>query len=254
MSINLKNKVAIVTGSNQGIGEDIARIFAENGANVVINGHRDKEALKKLAESISNDTGAQIKPVLADVTKRKDGQKLVDAAKELGGVDILVNNAGGLIERVPVAEFDEEHFQKVMDVNTMGAFLMSSLVLPEMKKKGSGKIINLSSQAAHDGGGGGAAAYAASKGAVWTFTKSLCKEVASDGITVNAISPGFILNTKFHDTFTPSDIQKKVVEKIPLGRSGEARDVAKVALFLASNLSDYMTGESIQVNGGLFLH
>jgi 3-oxoacyl-[acyl-carrier protein] reductase len=254
MSINLDDKVAIVTGSIQGIGAETARIFAENGADVVINHHLEEERLKELAESISKETGAKIKPVLADVTRREEGQKLVDAAKDLGGVDILVNNAGGLIERVPVSEFDEEHFQKVMDVNTKGAFLMSSLVLRDMKEKGSGKIINLSSQAAHDGGGGGAAAYAASKGAVWTFTKSLCKEVASDGITVNAISPGFILKTDFHDTFTPKEKQKKVVQKIPLGRGGEARDVAKVALFLASSLSDYMTGESIQVNGGLFLH
>ena len=254
MDLNLNSKTAIVTGSIQGIGKEIATILAENGVSVVINDYSDEERLKKVAESIAKDTGSKIEPVLADVTKKEEGQKLVDAAKELGGVDILVNNAGGLIERVPVAEFDEEHFQKVIDVNTKGAFLMSSLVLPDMKEKGAGKIINLSSQAAHDGGGGGAAAYAASKGAVWTFTKSLCKEVASDGITVNAISPGFILKTDFHDTFTPTDKQKQVVKKIPLGRGGEARDIAKVALFLASNLSDYMTGESIQVNGGLFLH
>lgn len=254
MNIKLDDKVAIITGSIQGIGADIARIFAENGASVIINNHREGDKLKKVAESIANDTDSKVKPVVADVTKKEEGKKLVDAAKDLGGVDILVNNAGGLIERVPVAEFDEEHFQKVIDVNTKGAFLMSSLVLPDMKEKGSGKIINLSSQAAHDGGGGGAAAYAASKGAIWTFTKSLCKEVASDGITVNAISPGFILSTDFHDTFTPTDVQEEVVKKIPLGRAGEARDVAKVALFLASNLSDYLSGESIQVNGGLFLH
>ena len=254
MNIKLDDKVAIITGSIQGIGADIARIFAENGASVIINNHREGDKLKKVAESIANDTDSKVKPVVADVTKKEEGKKLVDAAKDLGGVDILVNNAGGLIERVPVAECDEEHFQKVIDVNTKGAFLMSSLVLPDMKEKGSGKIINLSSQAAHDGGGGGAAAYAASKGAIWTFTKSLCKEVASDGITVNAISPGFILSTDFHDTFTPTDVQEEVVKKIPLGRAGEARDVAKVALFLASNLSDYLSGESIQVNGGLFLH
>lgn len=254
MDLSLNGKTAIVTGSIQGIGKEIATILAENGASIVINDYRDEERLKKVAESIAKDTGSKIKPVLADVTKKEEGQKVVAAAKELGSVDILVNNAGGLIERVPVAEFDEEHFQKVIDVNTKGAFLMSSLVLPDMKEKGAGKIINLSSQAAHDGGGGGAAAYAASKGAIWTFTKSLCKEVASDGITVNAISPGFILSTDFHDTFTPKDVQKKVVKKIPLGRAGEARDIAKVALFLASNLSDYLTGESIQVNGGLFLH
>ena len=117
----------------------------------------------------------------------------------------------------------------------------------------SGKIIHFSSQAAHDGGGPGAAAYAASKGAIWTFTKGLAKEAAPFGITVNAVSPGFIGQTAFHNTFTAKEVQERMPSVIPLGRAGTAEDVAKVVLFLASPLADYLTGQSIEVNGGLYM-
>lgn len=253
MELNLNGKVAIVTGSIQGIGKEIARILATNGASVVINNHQDPETLEKVAEEIRAE-GGTVKAVVADVTKKEEAQKLIDAALSFGsGIDILVNNAGGLVKRVPVAEFDENHFQTVFDVNVKSAFLMSHLVLPYMKEKKAGRIINLSSQAAHDGGGPGAAAYASSKGAIWTFTKSLAKEVAPFGITVNAVSPGFIANTTFHNTFTPKEAREKMPSIIPLGRAGEAGDIAKVVFFLASELSDYMTGQSLQVNGGLYL-
>jgi len=253
MNITLEGKTAIVTGSIQGIGFDIAKIFSECGAAVVINNNRDVDTLEAKAEELRK-TGAIVKAVVADVTVREDAQKLIDAALSLGDtIDILVNNAGGLIKRVPIADFDDAHFQTVIDVNLKSAFLMASLVMPYMKKQRSGKIINLSSQAAHDGGGGGAAAYAASKGGIWTFTKSLAKEMASFGVCVNCLSPGFIANTAFHNTFTPEEVHKKVTGIVPLGRLGTARDISKVALFLASELSDYMTGQPLQVNGGLYL-
>jgi len=120
-------------------------------------------------------------------------------------------------------------------------------------KSESGRIINFSSQAAHDGGGPGAAAYAASKGAVWTMTKSLIKEVSQHGVTVNAISPGFIAGTAFHNTFTSKEVHDKVVGMVPLGRLGESADIANVVLFLASELGAYVNGQSLQVNGGLYM-
>lgn len=253
MTINLEGKTAIITGSVQGIGFDIAKIFTESGAAVVINNNHDAATLEAKADEL-RETGAKVKAVVADVTKREDAQKLIDAALTFGDtVDILVNNAGGLIKRVPIADFDDDHFQTVIDVNLKSAFLMASLVMPYMKKQKSGKIINLSSQAAHDGGGGGAAVYAASKGGIWTFTKSLAKEVAAYGICVNCLSPGFIANTAFHNTFTPKEVHEKVTGAVPLGRLGTARDISRVALFLASELSDYMTGQPLQVNGGLYL-
>lgn len=253
MDIRLDDKVAIVTGSIQGIGKEIARLLAKCGAAVVINNHRSPDELDQVAKEISAGNG-KVKAVIADVTKKNQAQKIVDAAIELGKtVDILVNNAGGLVKRVPVAEFDEDHFNQVIDINLKSIFLISNLVIPYMKKQNSGKIINLSSQAAHDGGGPGAAAYAASKGATWTFTKSLAKELAPFGIRVNCVSPGFIANTTFHNTFTPKEARDQMPGKIPLGRSGEAIDIANVVLFMASQLSDYMTGQTLEVNGGLYM-
>ncbi len=253
MKIQLEGKVAVVTGSIQGIGLEIARTLSQAGAAVVINNHQDADTLNAAADEIRS-AGGRVEAVIADVTKKDQAQKLMVAAGKLGdGVDILVNNAGGLVKRVPVAEFDDSHFQTVIDVNLKSAFVTSSVVMPDMKKKKAGKVINLSSQAAHDGGGGGAAAYAAAKGGIWTFTKSLAKELAPHGITVNCVSPGFIGNTAFHNTFTPKEVHEKVPSMVPLGRAGEPADIAKVVLFLASPLSDYMTGQTIEVNGGLYM-
>ena len=253
MEINLRGKVAIVTGSIQGIGLEIAKTLARAGAGVVINNHVDEAKLNAAADEIRAE-GGRVEAVVADVTKKSEAQKLVDAALKLGdGVDILVNNAGGLVKRVPVAEFDDDHFQTVVDVNLKTAFVVSSVVMPEMKKKKTGKVIHLSSQAAHDGGGGGAAAYAAAKGGIWTFTKSLAKELAPHGITVNCVSPGFIGSTAFHNTFTPKEVHEKIPSMVPLGRAGKPEDIANVVLFLASGLSDYMTGQTVEVNGGLYM-
>lgn len=252
MELSLSGKTAIVTGSIQGIGKQIAKTLADAGANVVINNHRDADTLAQVAKEIGG--AGQVTPVIADVTKKEEVKKLVDAALAFGnGIDILVNNAGGLVKRVPIAEFDEEHFATVIDVNLKTAFLVTSQVIAVMKEQKRGKVISLSSQAAHDGGGPGAAAYSASKGGIWTFTKSLAKEVAPFGITSNCVSPGFIANTAFHNTFTPEAARNNMPNVIPLGRAGAAQDIANVVLFLASPLSDYMTGQSLEVNGGLYL-
>jgi len=254
MDIRLDGKVAIITGSIQGIGRVSAEMLAECGAHVVINNHVDGDKLGEVAEGIIKN-GGKATAVIADLTKKSDAKKLVDAAAEInGGIDILVNNAGGLVKRVPVAEFDEEHYYAVIEVNLKPTFLMCNLVLPYMKERKSGKIINLSSPAAHDGGGPGSAVYSSSKGAIWTMTKSLAKEVGPEGIRVNCIAPGFIGDTVFHNTFTPKETHEKVVGLIPLRRRGIPEDVAKTVLFLASELSDYITGQSIEVNGGLLMY
>ena len=253
MKLDLTNKVAIVTGSIQGIGRQIAETFASNGAAVVINNHENQAELEKVAKEMRTN-GAKVTAVVADVTKEAEAQKLVDAALELGHtIDILVNNAGGLVKRVPIAEFEEPHFDTIMNINLKTAFIMAKMVAPYMKKQKSGKVINLSSQAAHDGGGPGAAAYSASKGGIWTFTKSLAKEMAPHGVTVNCVSPGFIASTAFHNTFTSKEVHEKMPSLIPLGRAGEAQDIANVVFFMASELSDYMTGQTIEVNGGLYM-
>ncbi len=254
MQIKLDGKTAIVTGSRQGIGRACAELLAECGAAVVINSHQDNEELHKVAEKIEQN-GGKVKAVVADASVRGEAQKLIDAAMEMGNsVDILVNNAGGLVERVPLAEFDQEHYQKVVDINLKTTFLMSHLVIDQMKKQQSGKIINLSSQAAHDGGGPGSAAYSATKGAILTLTKSLAKELGPDHIQVNSVSPGFIAETEFHDTHTAKEVHETVAAKIPLRRKGVPEDVAHSVLFLASDLSDYITGQTVEVNGGQYMY
>jgi 3-oxoacyl-[acyl-carrier protein] reductase len=254
MEIRLDGKTAIVTGSRQGIGRVCAEQLAKAGAAVVINSHQESAELDEVAQGIAN-AGGNVKAVAADVTDREQAQKLVDAALELGGsIDILVNNAGGLVKRVPVSEFDSDHYEKVMDINLKTAFLMSHRVIEQMKKQQSGKIINLSSQAAHDGGGPGSAAYSATKGAILTFTKSLAKELGPDHIHVNSVSPGFIAQTEFHDTHTAQEVHDTISSRIPLRRKGVPMDVAHAVLFLASGLTDYITGQTIEVNGGLYMY
>ncbi len=253
MNIDLSGKTALVTGSIQGIGFAVAKTLALAGAHVVINNHTDADTLEKRAEEIRAD-GGKCRAVVADLTKRSDVHNLVAAAVEFGGgLNILVNNAGGLIKRVPVADFDEDHFQTVMDVNLKTAFMTVSEATPYLRKDGWGRVVNFASQAGHDGGGPGAAAYAASKGAIWTFTKGIVKELSPYGVTVNAVSPGFIAGTAFHNTFTSPEVHEKVKNSIPLGRLGEAQDVANVVLFLVSDLGAYINGQSIEVNGGLYM-
>ncbi len=253
MGTDLTGRTALVTGSIQGIGFETAKLLAIQGAKVVLNNHMDADALQGKVDEIKAAGGKAI-GVIADCTKREDVTRLVDEAVVFGGgLDILVNVAGGLIKRVPIAEFDEAHFDTIMNVNVKTAFLVTSLAIPHLIKSKYGRIINFSSQAAHDGGGPGAAAYAASKGAIWTMTKGVIKEVSKYGVTVNAISPGFIAGTAFHNTFTSPEVHEKVTGMVPLGRLGESADIANVVLFLASDLGAYVNGQSIQVNGGLYM-
>ncbi len=252
MEIRLEGRTAIVTGSSQGIGLACAVLLAEGGAGVVMNSHRKDSGIEEEAEKMRG-RGLKVKAVIADVSERKQAQKLVDAGMEWGGADILVNNAGGLVKRLPVSDFDDEHYQKVMDINVKTAFLMSHLVIPQMKKRKSGAIVNLSSLAAHDGGGDGSAVYSASKAAVWTFTKSLAKELGPFGIRVNCVSPGFIEDTLFHKIHSPKERFDAMRSAAPLKRNGKSIDVAHAVLFLVSDMAAYITGQTLEVNGGLYL-
>ncbi|MNI46163.1 3-oxoacyl-[acyl-carrier-protein] reductase FabG [compost metagenome] len=170
-----------------------------------------------------------------------------------GTIDILVNNAGGLVKRVPNVEMTEEHYQKVMDINFKTCVFACKAVAPGMIAKGKGKIVNLASLAGHDGGGPGGSIYGASKAAVSAYSKGLAKELAGHGINVNVVSPGFIGQTPFHDTFTTDAGRQAAVGRIPLAREGAPEDVTNAVVYLASDLADFITGESIEVNGGMFM-
>ncbi len=252
MNIDLTGKIALVTGSNAGLGRQIAETLAASGAKIAINYlYGDPvEAVDAIRQA-----GGEAQAFKADATNPAELEQMV---KEIeahfgGSVDILVNNAGGMIKRVPNAEMDEEHYTKVMDVNFKSCVFACKAVAAGMIAKKAGKIINVASLAAHDGGGPGASIYAASKAAVWSYSKGLAKELAPHGINVNAISPGFIGQTAFHATFTADAARQATIAKIPLGREGAPQDVGRVTLFLASELADYLTGETIEINGGLFM-
>ncbi|WP_025027569.1 SDR family NAD(P)-dependent oxidoreductase [Caldalkalibacillus mannanilyticus] len=251
--IHLDGKNALVTGGGTGIGRGIALGLAEAGANVVVHYGSNAQGAEEVVKEIQN-MGRKALSVQADVMKKEQIMALVQETKQFfnGRLDILVNNAGHLVQRSSVEEMSEELWHHIMDVNVTSTFLVSQAAIPLMKETG-GRIVNMTSLAAHNGGGPGAAAYAASKGAVLTFTKGLAKELAPYNITVNAVSPGLIGDTPFHDTFSTKEGRLSTVKGIPLGREGKPRDVCGAVLYFVSALGEYVTGETTEINGGLFM-
>ncbi len=243
-------KVAIVTGGARDIGAAVSTKLALAGAKVCINYLNNAEKAQITLNNIKSLGGDAIL-VQGDMTKSDDVEKLVSTCKAVYGekIDILVNVAGGLMGRKLLADIDEDFWNVVMDVNLKTAFLVTKAVVPSMLNGGA--IINFSSQAARDGGGFGALAYSTAKGGVLTFTKGLAKELGPKGIRVNCVSPGMI-NTTFHNTFTKDEIRKNVAAATPLRREGEATEVADLVLYLASSNSSFITGASIEINGGTY--
>ncbi len=246
---SLKGKVAIVTGGSRDIGRAIAVKLAKEGAKVIVNYYNSESGAKETVDEIKAAGGIAF-AIKADVSKLDDIKKLKAKTVEVFGdkVDILVNNAGGLFARKTLQELDESFYNLVMDVNFKSTVFIMQAFEPLMSKGAS--IINLSSQAARDGGGGGSSLYASSKGAVSTFTKAMAKELGPKGIRVNAICPGLIA-TKFHDDFTKDEIREKVAGATPLKREGTATEVAGLVAYLAGDESSFITGNNIDINGGL---
>ncbi|MEM8857184.1 MAG: SDR family oxidoreductase [Chloroflexota bacterium] len=243
MEINLSGKSAVVTGGNHGIGRALVQMLADCGAKVVST-HYSSEF-----ESFGTDSITGMQFDATDSSAVETAMK--EAAEKLGGkIDILVNNAGGLLARVETSEMSDDHFHKVMDVNFSSTFYCTREALKFMPD--GGRIINLSSLAAQDGGGGGSRIYAASKGAVISFTRGMAKELGPRRITVNAIAPGFIADTAFHNTFTPSNVQEMIVGKIPVARGGHVDDVAAAGVYLASDWAGFISGEVLEINGGMY--
>jgi 3-oxoacyl-[acyl-carrier protein] reductase len=171
-------------------------------------------------------------------------------ARELGGLDILVNNSGGLLARQEIAGMTDEHWRNVLAVNLDSTFYCCRAAARHLRDDG--RIINIASLAGHNGGGNGSTAYAASKSAIFGFTRGLAKELARRRITVNALAPGLILDTPFHETFTPQEAQKATIAGIPMGRAGYPADVASAALWLCSPGAGWISGEIININGGQY--
>lgn len=247
--MNLEGKVAVVTGASRGIGRETALELARMGADVVANCSRESEDIKSLAAEVEG-LGRRFKYVIANVAVMDEAKKLIDTAvNEMGRVDILVNNAGitkdGLLLKMSEADFDA-----VIDVNLKGVFNTIKVITPILLKQRSGKIINMTSVVALMGNAG-QTNYCASKAGIIGLTKATARELGSRGITVNAIAPGFI-NTQMTDVL-PDAVKDTYKKQIPLGRFGEVSDIAKTVGFLASDAANYITGQVISVNGGMYM-
>ncbi|MBC8588257.1 3-oxoacyl-[acyl-carrier-protein] reductase [Paratissierella segnis] len=245
--MDLKGKVALVTGGSRGIGREIAIGFSKLGADIAITYNSNSTKAQELTEELIKN-GVKAVAVKGDVSVEEDVNSIVNLVeKELGGIDILVNNAGitkdNLLIRMSPNDWDE-----VMNVNLKGVFLCTKAVTRGMMKKKYGKIINISSVVGITGNPG-QGNYSASKAGIIGFTKSMAKELASRGIRVNAIAPGFI-QTEMTDILK-DDIKKSMLNSIPLNHFGTPKDISHVVNFLANEESDYITGEVIKVDGGM---
>jgi 3-oxoacyl-[acyl-carrier protein] reductase len=247
---DLKNKVALVTGGGRDIGGEISKKLASLGVKVCYN-YFDSDEKGDLTLKSIKDSGGEALMVKGDLTKQKDIDNLVKACTDAYGkkIDFLVNVTGGLVGRKTVEEMDEQFWDFLMTLNLKTVFMVTKATLPYMGSGGA--IVNFSSQAARDGGGPGAIAYATAKGGVLTFTRGLAKELGPKGIRVNAVSPGMI-NTTFHDTFTKPEVREKVAGSTPLRREGKANEVADLVVYLCSNESSFITGASVEINGGTY--
>lgn len=245
--MSMANKVAIVAGGGRDIGRACALELASKGANVVITYHASSaNAASAVVEMQA--MGVKALALQADLTSQEGVDACVKATLDaFGKIDTLVHVSGGLIERIKIADMSLAHWHKVLDLNLTSLFMMTHACIPHMPAGST--IVTLASQAGRDGGGGGAVAYATSKGAIMTFTRGLAKELGPN-IRVNGVCPGMI-STGFHDTFTNDTIRTNVAGATALKREGKSEEVAKLVGFLASDESSYMTGNNIDINGGL---
>lgn len=248
--MSLSDKVAIVTGGGRDIGRAVSLKLAALGARVVVNFANDEATAAETLQLIK-EAGGEALLHKADVTRAEAVDGMVQATRAAYGdqVHVLVNCAGGMVARKRLEEMDEAFFDQVMDLNLKSTFLVTRAVAPLMPSGSA--IVNFSSQAARDGGGPGASIYAAAKGAVSTFTRSMAKELGPQGIRVNALCAGMI-STRFHDTFSKPEGRAAVAAATALKREGRAEEAAELVAFLATGASGYITGANIDINGGLF--
>ncbi|NJD02723.1 MAG: 3-oxoacyl-[acyl-carrier-protein] reductase [Ruminiclostridium sp.] len=247
--MQLKGKTAVVTGSGRGLGKAIALKLAQLGANIVLNDIAASDTIDVTAEEFKA-AGYNVAVTKGDVRNSDDVKAMVSAAVEtFGSLDILVNNAGVTKDK-PMAMMSEEDWDLVLDINLKGAFFCTKLAAKQMIKQRSGRIVNIASVAGRYGNPG-QANYSASKAGLIGLTKTTAKEFASRGVTCNAVAPGFI-QSKMTDAL-PEEVRKKYLDYIPLGRFGTPDDVANVVAFLASDESGYVTGQVIDIDGGLVM-
>ncbi len=247
--MNENAKVALITGATRGIGKQIALELASQGYNIALNYRKQNEELEALKKEIESKN-VKCLTVYGDVSNYEDVENFInEIIKEFGKIDVLVNNAG-ITKDMLLMRMKKEDFESVIDVNLIGTFNVTKNVIPYMMKARNGKIVNISSVVGISGNAG-QTNYSASKAGIIGFTKSLAKEVASRNINVNAIAPGFI-KTDMTDVLK-DEVKEEISKTIPLKRMGEAKDVANLVKFLVSEESNYITGQVINVDGGMLM-
>jgi len=252
--MKLKDKAALVTGASSGIGAAIALELAREGAAVTVNYFRNEAGAGEVVRTIEAAGGTAL-AVRADVRRRDQVKQLFEAHfGRFGRLEILVNNAGDMVERVPTAETSEATWHHAIDLNLSSAFFCCQEAIAPMTAQTWGRIINISSVGARTGGGAGSIPYHAAKAALMTLTKGLAKELALRGVTVNTVAPG-IIETAFHDRHTAPDQRSEWIRTlIPMQRAGRPVEIARVVAFVASEDASYMTGSTLDVNGGMAMY
>ena len=246
----LKSKNVLVTGASSGIGQATAELFAKQGCFVGVHYFKTKAGAQKTLEQVKASGDGML--LCGDLRDQKQATEVVEQfAQKTGGIDILVNNAGTLVDRMNWETATLDFYRDVIDTNTTSVFLVTQAALKHLKLN-KGNIINVGSLAGQNGGGNGSGIYAGAKAAVHTMTISMAMEFAKFQIRVNSVLPGFIV-TRFHMTFSSAERREQMAKDTPLSRNGTAEDLAKAILFLASDQAEFITGEYIAVNGGLYM-
>ena len=252
----LLGKRALVTAGAQGIGLAISRHLLAAGCDVFVHYRSSADAARAL-EAEARTLGRRYAHAAADLTASPDCERIVgDAVTFLGGLDVLVNNAGSLMARRTLAEADDGFWAEVMALNVDSVHRVTRAAAPHLiaaaKTGGGASIVNLSSLAGRKGGHPGSLVYSTAKGAILTFTRALANELGPRGVRVNAIAPGMILGTSFHNTHTTAESAAATVAGIPLGRGGNADDVARAVVFLAGEYDGFVSGATLDINGGVY--
>ncbi len=252
MNTKLKGKNVLITAGAQGIGEAITKHFIAQGANVAIHYFSSADTANELVQ-LAKSKKVKAVAIKGDLTKDADANNAVkETITALGGLDILINNAGSLVARNLLEDMQTDFWHKVMDINLTSMMLVTRAAEPFLSKNENSSIVNLASLAGRKGGHPGSLAYATSKGAILTFTRALATEFGSKGIRVNAVAPGLILGTLFHDTHTTKESAAKTISGIPIERAGNPDDVARAVLYLASEFDGFITGATLDINGGVY--
>jgi len=252
---SLAGKKALVTGAATGIGRATVLTLAHEGAQVGVHYFKSKDHAEQLQQQLVAD-GVKAEVFQADLSDASQAKHLVERfVQQFGGMDVLVNNAGELLARKTLAEMDIDFFHKVQAVNVDSMVAVTKAALPylvQAGQAGGASVVNVSSLAGRLAAGKGASAYCAAKGAMLSWTRSMARELGPHGIRVNAVAPGLILGTHFHETYTPKQVIESVVESIPIGRAGDPYDVARAIAFLASEYDGFITGATLDINGGVY--